>query len=477
MAFCKLSNDFLMDGYTYIENAFINEYLLKADGEAIKAYIYGLYLSKNATEDNDIDSVCRALNTTRDCLFNIFLYWQNEGLVQILSTDPFEIKYLPFKNKLPKKYKAGRFDDFNTGIQELFTKRMITPNEYNEYYETMDNYKITPEAMIMIAKYSIDLKGENVNYRYILTIATNWANEGVKTVKDVEKKLSEYSMLSDSINLVTEALGKKGVVGLDEKQLFTKWTNTWGYSIDSIVATAKLLKKHDFNSLDKKLEEFYRLNIFTVEEITNHIETKNHLYQVAVAVNKKLGIFYEDLDNIIETYTSPWLSKGYTQETLEIIANYCFLCNIKTLSGLDRIIHSFYKIGLISTSSVQEYIANFVMNDNKIQSIIESSGSTRSVTNMDRTFYRTWKNDWAISDEIIDYATTLANGKASPMTYLNQILSNWHKQGIKTVDEAKKASFTEQKNNNPQAIHQYNYTPQELSALFSDINDFDNLDL
>lgn len=475
MAFCKLSGDLVLDGYTYIENVFINEYLPKADGEYVKAYIYGLFLSNNAGLQNDVENFCSRLNKTPDQLYNIFSYWQDEGLVQITSTEPFEIKYLPFKSKLPKKYKAGKFDDFNTSLQELFTKRMITPNEYNEYYETMDNLKITPEAMLMIARYSIDLKGENVNYRYILTVATNWANEGVRTVKDVEKKLSEYDVLSDSIGLVLDAMNRKTPIGLYEKQLFTKWTNNLGFTIDAIITTAKLTKRKDFDALDKKLEELYRLNVMSVEEINNYTETKNNLYKVAKAVNKKLGVYYDDLDNIIETYTSPWLSKGFTEETLEYVANYCFLCNIKTLSGLDRILNNLYKMGFITTQAVEEFIANRLQNDDVIQNIIEKTGSNRSVTNSDRNFYRTWKSDWNISDELIDYATTLANGKTSPMTYLNQVLSNWHKQGIATVDEAKRTETSSVKDS--QAIVRRNYTPQELNSIFSDMDDYDNLDL
>lgn len=475
MAFCKLSGDLVLDGYTYIENVFINEYLPKADGEYVKAYIYGLFLSSNAGLQNDLESFCNKLNKTPDQLYNIFSYWQDEGLVQITSTKPFEIKYLSVKNKLPKKYKAGKFDDFNTSLQELFTKRMITPNEYNEYYETMDNLKITPEAMLMIVRYNIDLKGENVNYKYILTVATNWANEGVRTVKDVEKKLCEYDVLSDSIDLVLDAMHRKTPIGLYEKQLFNKWTKVLGFTIDAIITTAKLTKRKDFDALDKKLEELYRLNVMSVEEINNYTETKNNLCKVARAVNKKLGVYYDDLDNIIETYTSPWLSKGFTEETLEYVANYCFLCNIKTLSGLDRILNNLYKMGFITTKAVEEFIASRLQNDDVIQIIIEKTGSNRSVTNSDRNFYRTWKSDWNISDELIDYATTLANGKTSPMTYLNQVLSNWHKQGIATVDEAKRTETSSVKDS--QAIVRRNYTPQELNSIFSDMDDYDNLDL
>ena len=97
------------------------------------------------------------------------------------------------------------------------------------------------------------------------------------------------------------------------------------------------------------------------------------------------------------------------------------------------------------------------------------------MTNSDRNFYRTWKNDWNISDDLINYATTLANGKASPMTYLNQVLSNWHKQGVTTEEEAKRTVTST--SNGSAALVRRQYTPQELNSIFSDMDDYDNLEL
>ena len=173
-----------------------------------------------------------------------------------------------------------------------------------------------------------------------------------------------------NLNVAKNPRNRKTPIGLYEKQLFTKWTNNLGFTIDAIVTTAKRTKRKDFDALDKKLEELYRLNVMSFEEINNYTKTKNNLHKVAKAVNKKLGVYYDDLDNIIETYTSPWLSKGFTEETLEYVANYCFLCNIKTLSGLDRILNNLYKMGFITTKAVEEFIANRLQTDDVIQNII-----------------------------------------------------------------------------------------------------------
>ena len=39
----------------------------------------------------------------------------------------------------------------------------------------MEQYSVKPEALILIVKYCIDLKGENISQNYILQVAKNFA--------------------------------------------------------------------------------------------------------------------------------------------------------------------------------------------------------------------------------------------------------------------------------------------------------------
>ena len=77
--------------------------------------------------------------------------------------------------------------------------------------------------------------------------------------------------------------------------------------------------------------------------------------------------------------------------------------------------------------------------------------------------------------DVIDYATSLACGKASPMQYLNQILSTWHSNNISTLDQAKAfkstpaASSVESKKDNKVVTR--SYTTEELNALFDNIDE------
>ena len=60
----------------------------------------------------------------------------NMGLVQVLSTDPVEVRYLPISSNAGavKKFKIDKYTDFNIQIQEIFASRMVMPNEFTEFY-------------------------------------------------------------------------------------------------------------------------------------------------------------------------------------------------------------------------------------------------------------------------------------------------------------------------------------------------------
>lgn len=70
--------------------------------------------------------------------------------------------------------------------------RMISANEYMKYFSVMEEFAIRPEAMLLIVRYCIDLKGEHISQNYILQVAKNFAAEGITTVEQVENKLSDY---------------------------------------------------------------------------------------------------------------------------------------------------------------------------------------------------------------------------------------------------------------------------------------------
>ena len=475
VSFAKFSSDFLMETFTLVDNLFINEHLPYCDEKQIKVYLYGLYLCSNSTADNSISALCSVLDMSENEIISAYGYFEDMGLVQIVSKSPLQVKYLSLKRSMqtPKKYKSEKWNDFNAHLQQLFPERMLTPNEYNEYYMFLDESKLEQDAMLMIVQYCINLKGISVRYPYILTVARNWVADGVRTVSDVENKLNEYDQQTEQMQKVLAALSRKGGAELEEKQMLVKWTRSWGYELDAILTAAKTLKGgKSFKKLDQKLDEFYRMSIFTAEEMKDYQAHRDLLKNTAVNVNKNLGVYYESFEHEIEVYIVPWTTKGFDDDALIKIAHHCFISNIRTLEGMNGIVNKFYAQGLLTSESIDEYLHVQIQQDAKIKKIIEASGRNRAVTTTDREYYRTWTVTWGFDDDVILYAAGLSTGKTYPTPFINQVLSGYKANGIRTVEQAKKSPLATQ-SQTPVPKRDYaerTYTQEELKSVITSID-------
>lgn len=475
MAFCKFSNEYLIDTFTLVDNVFINDYLPRADENAIKVYLYGLYQSKILVgNDNSLERFALLLGIDVNEVKKAYDYWRDLGLVRIISTAPFSVEYLPtstFSYK-PKKYKPEKYTSFLSAIQNLFPERPFTPNELIKYVEVIEDYKLSEEAMLMVASYCVNLKGNNIHSNYVLTVAKSWAMEGATTLEKVEAKLKEHESNSENIRKVFFALGIKTPADFDDKQTYIKWNTSWGYSEECILYVAEMCKKRGgIKKLDSILDNFYRLGIFTLEDIKEQAKYIKRTRDLAIAVNKIIGVYYENLDNIVEVYISDWLEKGFDDDAICMLANYCFKKSIKTLEGLNGIIQKFYQEGLISVSAINEYIDNAIMRDKFIKEIISASGSNRIVKDNDRDFYNTWSAIWGFSDDVIMYAASLACGKSHTFAYINQILVKWKESKISTLEEVK--TFAPPSTTSTNTVKKLelskDYTKEELDSIFGDI--------
>lgn len=476
---CKFTNDYLIESFTMVDNLFIREYMPYADEKQVKVYLYGLFLCNTESDADSFEEMAKTLDMTKEEIVDAFRFWSEQGLVRLISSSPLEVRYLSFKNNLKpvKKYKDGKFADFNTALQQLFPDRQIMSNEFHVYYEFLDDCPIDQDALIMIVQYCINLKGSSVRYPYILTVARSWFNDGVRTVDDVEEKLSEYEQQSEDMRLVLKSLSRKGGADLEEKQMLLKWTKNWGFSVSAIAFCAKKLKNKTFKKLDATLDEYYRLDIFTESQMQDYFERKAALNELAVKINKSLGVFYESLDAEIETYIQPWLQKGFDEEALVKVAHYCFLSGVRNLEGMKGVISKFYSEGALTVESINRYIAKQVEKDKFIKEILSKAGEVRSVIPSDREYLKIWESDWGFAKDVILYAASCSFGKTYPMKYMNQLLSSFKEQGAFSVEKAKTAFSAQPSNTAKQDYMQRDYTKEELEAIFKNSKNFDGSDI
>ena len=119
MGFCSYSREFSLSSYTNIENQFITKYMALADGDAVKVYIFGLYLCQNVQEDYSLAEAARSLHMAEEKIVDSFRFWEDFDLLEIVSRTPFSVRYFPadYAKGKPKRIRTEKYADFNKAVQ------------------------------------------------------------------------------------------------------------------------------------------------------------------------------------------------------------------------------------------------------------------------------------------------------------------------------------------------------------------------
>lgn len=482
MAFCKFSSSLFGASNVSVDAKFLNDYLPYAPENCVKVYLFGLLKCQNsASYDNTIENFVNVLGLSREDVLDSFLYWQDQGLVQVLEIDPIEVRYLPVKDNLKslKKVDSKKYSLFVSEIQELISSRQINPTEFAKYIDFVENFDMQPADFVMIVKYCVTRKGPDINSNYILTVARVWAEEGIKTADKIEQKIENMMLTSSDVSQVAKALKFRGNLSIEHQQMYDKWTKSYGFSLQNIVLLAKKVstqtKNFSFEMLDKKLTKFYELKLLSFAEMQQYEDNKVALSTLAREVNKALGVYYESVENEVDTYIVPWINRGFEQDSIVQIANFCFKNSIRTLEGMDNIVQKFAKLGLMSVASIDGYLGEVSETDEKIKKILQKMGVDRRVNNYDRSFYRTWTYSFKFPAEMIDYCADLSKGKSNAMQYANAILTSWHEQNLTTLEQVKKASSAtvqrEEQGFVGKSFGQKSWTDEQVNALFDNLDE------
>lgn len=476
MPFCSFTKEGVKNHSTTIDNVFIQDYLPEADGQAAKVYLYGLYVCQNQTDDFDFAKFCANLYMEEETVKDCFRYWEDFDLVSIISEEPFSVKYLPIAiGGKPRKFKAGKYDEFNKSLQSLITERMISTSEYSDYFSLMEDYQIKPEAMIMICKYCVDIKGSNISGKYILAVAKDFAIRGITTVDSIEIELADYFDKSSDIQKILSSIGLKRKADIDDLNYYNKWVKDFGFEIDAITYVAKSTKAKSVIKLDEIVSELYSAKVFSKKEIETYLSKKADNIELAKKITRELSVYVEVIKPVLDNYLNPWLSLGYDGETLLFLANYCFKKRKRTLDDMNDTVKSLYKNGLISIVDIADYIKRRGRDDEFIKTLLDATGTMRSPNEWDRKNLSTWR-EWGFSDEMVMTAAKISGGRNNPMIYMNGILSNWKNKKIFTPEDLPE----EHKSTSPSSVHTaerfFNervYTKEELENLISNIDDLD----
>ncbi len=443
MSFTAFSKDFTANMFTSVENQFITKYLPQADGDAVRVYLYGLYLCQVAG-DFDAATCAKLLKLSEEKLLEIFSFWEECDLVRILSRTPLFVEYLPVNAAVgrPKSIRPEKYAAFNRELYQILqrAKKDFTPLEMQHIIEFLENNPMEQEAFLLVAEYCAKKDGEKLSCAHILNKAAKLVRENKLTYEKVQADLADYHLREKELSRLFFVLGIARKPQENDYTLLEKWA-ALGMEDGAILACAQTLGHGTLATLDALVTELYEKNVKNEHDAREYLARRKEEADAVYLVAKRLGIKIGNPRPFCEEYAEKWLEHGYDAESLSLLASLAMKLSYG-FSEFDALLDDLYAQGIVDVESVRGYCASRNRELRLLQKIQTACGVIRK-TQSALDMIGTWRS-WNFSDAMILEAAKRASGATAPLPYMNKLLSEWKREGILSPEAIPEQTHTAQ---------------------------------
>lgn len=265
---------------TTVPNVFLDEYMVKANGEFLKVYLYLLRSRQEPERELSVSSIADTFNLTENDVKRALRYWRDEGLIKlsgINSPDGLKLTLNPVEKHAAEEPAA----------EEPLQREPADPEELKQLYQILEGYMGRPLTKSNLDTvdfiygelgFSMDLcdflfeyciSNGHTNMRYIETVARNWADAEIDTV---DKAKLEIKLRSERYYSVLKAMGRGNrSATAEEIRNIDKWYSEYGFDTDILVEAcnrAVLLKNNPgFAYIGSILKKWKASGYTTLDEI------------------------------------------------------------------------------------------------------------------------------------------------------------------------------------------------------------------
>lgn len=451
MSFSTYSGEFTANMFTSVENQFITKYLPQADGDAVRAYLYGLYLCQ-CSADFDAESAAKLLRIPFARLVEIFCFWEECDLVHVLSRAPLFVEYLPVNAAVgkPKPLRPEKYAEFNRAFYKLLQRagKEFKPYEMQRILEFLEKQPMEQQAFLLVAEYCLKKDGAKLSASHILNKAEQLCRERKFTYEQVESFFSDFNVHEKELSRIFTLLGIYRKPQEEDYAFLDKWLSH-GVELRTVYTAAEALKKGTLATLDTLISELCEKDAKTEELAREYLARREEITDAVFKVARKLGLKIQNPRPFAEEYGEKWLERGYDGESLSLLAGLCMKLGYG-FPEMDSLLDSLYQGGIVDGTGVKEYCAardKELKLLQKIQSVCGVIRKTQSALDM----LGVWRS-WSFSETMILEAAKRSTGAGSPLPYMNKLLSEWKRVGAFSPSEIPEKIFTPTSYRNEAAI-------------------------
>jgi len=372
-------------GTTEVENLFITDFMMMADGTAIKTYLLGLHHLENMSGVQDLSNrkLASHMNVSLDDVVRAWQLWEKLGLVELSEPgeDPheFDITFIPIRQKYlennyvtvdkakmqkaavtrsvsPERLSVFERNDENRRLRQYvegLIQRELQLKELINLYEFVEDIGVGYELIKFGFDYAQQLGKLNRrgSFNYVYRVLEGWKGAGIQTIEEAENHIEMRSAKYRFAYEVERLIGASGSANALSK-LIEKWKKEYDYDEIFIRTVSEYLRSTRSKlvpiNLDDYFKELYGKNIKTIEEFKTYLSAGEYYYGLmkATGIWVPVELMRSELKKWHEDY-------GYGKEMIRhILLEQKKRKTRLTLAGAETVLKEAHQLGI---KSIEEY--------------------------------------------------------------------------------------------------------------------------
>lgn len=284
---------------TLISNEFIDDYMIQANGEFVKVYLFLLRHLDDPCQTLTLSKIADCLNNTEKDILRAFRYWESQGLLKLEKDSEghisaLELNKIPVSASAPAEIaeaaqmtgqepqkavsnKAIPLDSFKAQkelksllyVAEQYLGKTLTKTDIDAITYFYDTLGMSASLIEYLIESCVENNHKSIHY--IKKVAIAWAEEGINTVETARQQSLNYNK---NCYTILNAFGIRNRGPADyELDYIRKWTEEFGFTLDiireAVNRTISATHQPNFEYTDKILSDWNEKQVRHLQDISS----------------------------------------------------------------------------------------------------------------------------------------------------------------------------------------------------------------
>ncbi|HJD47984.1 MAG TPA: DnaD domain protein [Candidatus Mediterraneibacter norfolkensis] len=310
---------------TLLPNDFIDNYMVSANGEFVKVYLFLLRHLDDPCSSLTIPMIADCLNNTENDVLRAFRYWETSGLLHLERDEDGRITGIELQ-KMTSVRKSGtaipdKLDPHHTTEPAVMESAVVSPSVPPNAVP-LDSFRAQKEikSLLFIAEQylgktltrtdmetityfydSLHMSADLIEYllescvenghksmHYIRKVALSWCDSGIETVSQAKEQTQSYNKNCFTV-LNSFGIKNRGPAP-SELTYIRKWAEDYGFTIDMIEEacrrTISATHQPSFEYADSILTRWHDNQVRTLKDVS----VLDEAYQKEKAAQRNVSV-------------------------------------------------------------------------------------------------------------------------------------------------------------------------------------------